>query len=222
MTAGLDALVHRIRPAASPEAQAGALVLLHGRGTSEEDLFGLLDAVDPERRLVGVTPRGPLSLPPGGAHWYALGGIPTPEPATFAQTFERLTTFVDALPATLGVGIERTVIGGFSQGAAMTYALGLVEGRPAPAGLLALSGFLPEVESFPLDLEGRRGLPVAIGHGTQDPVIDVEWGRRARVTLQAAGAEVTYRESPIPHAVDPRFVVELRGWLASTIDAAAP
>src|ERR1041384_2637840 len=71
----------RVRPAAGePE---GALVLFHGRGADEHDLFPLLDALDPERRLAGVAPRGPLSLPPGGAHWYALGGIGTPEPTTF-------------------------------------------------------------------------------------------------------------------------------------------
>ena len=70
------------RPA-SPE---GALVLLHGRGADEHDLFPLLDALDPERRLLGITPRGPLALPPGGAHWYRLGGIPTPDPDTFFPT----------------------------------------------------------------------------------------------------------------------------------------
>ena len=67
-------------PAGEP---AGALVLLHGRGADERDLFPLLDLLDPERRLLGVTPGGPHHLPPGGRHWYALGGIPTPDPATF-------------------------------------------------------------------------------------------------------------------------------------------
>ena len=66
-------LVHRLRPPAG-EAE-GALVLFHGRATSEDDLFPLLDELDPERRLLGVTPRGPLSVPPGGAHWYAIREI---------------------------------------------------------------------------------------------------------------------------------------------------
>lgn len=217
MTAALEGLVHRARPAATPGAPAGALVLLHGRGTSEDDLFPLLDALDPERRLVGVTPRGPLSLPPGGAHWYALGGIPTPEPRSFGQTLPRLLEWVDALPAALGVPIERTVIGGFSQGAVMSYAVSLGARRPAPAGIVALSGFMPSVPAYPLDLDDRAGLPVAIGHGAQDPVIDVRWGRRARAALEQAGAAVTYREAPIPHAVDPAFVGELRDWLTRTI-----
>ena len=70
------ALTYLKRPATGdPE---GALVLFHGRGTGEHDLFPLLDMLDPERRLVGFTPRGPLSLPPGGAHWYAVARIGFP------------------------------------------------------------------------------------------------------------------------------------------------
>ncbi len=77
-------LIHRVRaPSGEP---VGALVLLHGRGADEHDLFPLFDALDPEGRLVGVAPRGPLSLPPGGAHWYAVHEIGYPDPATFLTT----------------------------------------------------------------------------------------------------------------------------------------
>jgi phospholipase/carboxylesterase len=211
-------LVHRIRPAAAdPE---GALVLFHGRGTSEHDLFPLLDELDPERRLLGVTPRGPLSLPPGGAHWYALGGIPTPEPRTFADTRERLAEWLDGVPERTGVPWERTVLGGFSQGTVMSYALGLGEGRPSPAGIMAMSGFLPSVPGFELDLASRAGLPVAIAHGTLDQVIPVRFGREAAETLRDAGLDVSYRESPIGHGIDPRALAELRAWLARTPAAA--
>jgi phospholipase/carboxylesterase len=119
------------------------------------------------------------------------------------------------------VAIERTVIGGFSQGSVMSYALGLGRGRPSPAGIVALSGFLPTVEGFELDLD-RPGLRVAIGHGTQDPVIGVEWGRQARERLEAAGLAITYRETPMGHSIDPRFLAELQGWVADALAAAAP
>ena len=191
----------RERPAEGDAA--GALVLLHGRGADENDLFPLLDALDPERRLHGYTPRGPLALPPGGAHWYALGGIPTPPAGEFHASLAALAELVDALP------FERIVIGGFSQGCVMSYALSLGRGRTRPAALLALSGFIPEVAGFELDLEAPFP-PVVIAHGTYDPVIPVQYGRAARDTLAAAGAEVEYRESPIEHWIDPQIVPLLR------------
>ena len=189
------------RPAAG-EAE-GALVLLHGRGADEHDLFPLLDALDPERRLHGYTPRAPLSLPPGGAHWYALGGIPTPTREHFLASYGLLTEFLDALP------YDRVVLGGFSQGCVMSYALAFGRGRPRPASLLAMSGFIPRVDGFELDLEPPFP-PVAIVHGTYDPVIPIEFGREARDTLAAAGAAVTYRESPIEHWIDPQVIPLLR------------
>ena len=212
---GLDLLVHRVRPAAAEPA--GALVLFHGRGTDEHDLWPLLDALDPDRRLAGLTPRGPLSLPPGGAHWYVVRRVGFPDPETFHATFARASAWLDALLQHLGIPTGRTVLGGFSQGAVMSYALGLARGRPAPAGIVALSGFVPSVEGLELDLAGRHGLPVGIGHGVYDPVIGVEHAREARRRLEVAGAAVTYRESALPHAVDPSFVGELAGWVAETV-----
>jgi phospholipase/carboxylesterase len=116
----------------------------------------------------------------------------------------------------LGFAPERTVIGGFSQGAVMTYALSLGSGRPRPAASIALSGFMPTVPGLELDLEPPLP-PVAIGHGTFDPVISVDWSRRAKETLEAAGADVFYREYPLPHAVDPGFLGELAPWIASKL-----
>lgn len=95
----------------------------------------------------------------------------------------------------------------------MSFALGLGRARPRPAAIVGFSGFVPVVEGFELDLEPPLP-PVAIGHGTFDPVISVEFGRRARDLLVQAGAEVRYRESPLPHTIDPEFVAELAGWLA--------
>ncbi|HEX2161201.1 MAG TPA: hypothetical protein VHF88_05195 [Thermoleophilaceae bacterium] len=214
-TAALDALTFRVRePAGEPE---GLLVLHHGRGTDEHDLFPLLDALDPERRLLGVTPRGPLSLPPGGAHWYAVARVGYPDPETFGAAYASLTAWHDALAAETGIPPQRTVVGGFSQGAVMSYAVGLGPRRPRPAGILGLSGFIPTVPGWAPDLD--RPLPrVAIGHGTLDPVIPVEFGHRARATLEAAGADLLYREYPLPHTIDPAFLQdELVPWLHDTL-----
>jgi phospholipase/carboxylesterase len=103
----------------------------------------------------------------------------------------------------------------------MSYALGLGAGRPRPAGVLALSGFIPNVEGFTLDLE-RPLPPIAVGHGTYDPVIGVEWGQQAKERLEAAGADVLYREYPLPHTIDPRFLAELQDWVRQAVGTGSP
>jgi phospholipase/carboxylesterase len=214
-TSALDALSFRVRePAGEP---AGLLVLHHGRATDENDLFPLLDALDPERRLLGVTPRGPLSLPPGGAHWYVVPRVGYPDPETFGATYAQLAAFHDALAERTGIPPERTVLGGFSQGTVMSYALGLGPDRPRPAGILALSGFIPTLSDWAPDLD--RPLPrTAIGHGTLDPIIPVDFAHQARATLDAAGADILYRGYPLPHTIDPTVLQDdLVPWLRDTL-----
>jgi len=206
-----DRLVHRLRPAAAEPA--GALVLIHGRGADEHDLAPLLEELDPDRRLVGVLPRGPLALPQGGAHWYVVSRVGYPDAATFAAGFERLGDFVDGLPDALGVPWDRIVLGGFSQGAVMALALGLGRGRPAPAAIVALSGFVPTVDGWEADVAGRQTLPIAIAHGTLDPVIPVEFGHAARNLVRAGGIEPLYYESSIGHTIDSAAIPAIRDFV---------
>jgi phospholipase/carboxylesterase len=200
---------YEVREAAGEPA--GALVLFHGRGADEHDLYPLLHILDPERRMLGVTPRGPFSFPPGGAHWYKLQEVGFPERETFFATYDEVGTWLDEFLAEHAITPDRTVLGGFSQGAVMAYSFGLGKGRPRPVALIAFSGFIPTVDGFELDLSEVP--PVAIGHGTFDPLIPVEFGRQARRLLEEAGASALYREYPLPHAIDPGFLVEVRDWL---------
>lgn len=196
-------ILHALERPAAGEPE-GALVLFHGRGADEHDLFPLLDALDPERRLQGYTPRGPLSLPPGGAHWYAVPRVGYPDPETFHVGYTAAVQWLDALP----FPADQVVIGGFSQGAVMSYALSLGKGRPRPAALFALSGFIPEVQGWEPDLEPPFP-PIVIAHGTYDPVISVEFSHKARDVLVAAGAGPQYFESPVDHTIDPAVLPEL-------------
>lgn len=188
-----------------------AVVLMHGRGADEHDLLGLAEVLDPDRHFHWYLPRGPLALAPGGAHWYAVERVGYPDAATFAQGYAELCDFVDALPH------DEIVLGGFSQGAVMAFAAGLGVGRPRPAGVMAFSGFIPQVAGWQLET-AQPFPPLAIGHGSDDVVIPVEFSHRALAALEAAGAtDVLYRESPMGHAIDPQFLVELRPWLVAAL-----
>jgi phospholipase/carboxylesterase len=213
----LSALVYLERPAAG--AAEGMLVLHHGRGSDEADLLGLADALDPARRLHVVTPRAPLHLPGlPGYHWYIVPRVGYPDPDTFHAAHERLAMFHDELWTRTGVGPDRTVLGGFSMGSVMSYALGLDPGRPAPAGILAFSGFVPVVEGWEPDL--ARATRAWVAHGRTDVVMDISFGRRAVDLLRAGGLDVEYHESDAGHSIDPAHLPGAVAWLEATLPPA--
>jgi phospholipase/carboxylesterase len=208
------------RPAAA--APDGLLVLHHGRGTDASDLLGLADALDPARRLRVVTPRAPLSLAGSpGFHWYLVPRVGYPDPDTFHAARAALAELHDRLWEETGVGPERTVLGGFSMGTVMSYAMGLGSDRPAVAGILAFSGFVPMVEGWEPSLADRTGTRAFLAHGRHDPIIDVEFARRARALLEAGGLAVEYRESDGGHQVDPAQLTDATAWLAATLPGPA-
>jgi phospholipase/carboxylesterase len=199
-----------VRPAAGKAA--GALVLLHERSADENRPAGLFDLLDPERRLLGLAPRAPHELPQG-SRWYTVERVGVPERGSFLSSCRLASEWLD------GLGFEpgQIVLGGFSQGATMSYALGLGAGRPRPAALIVMSGYLPEVAGWELDL--RPPLPfVLIGHGSVDEVIPVAYARAARAKLEKAGAELLYREYPLGHAIDRSFLTQASSRLLGSLD----
>jgi phospholipase/carboxylesterase len=212
----VSALAFRERPADGDPA--GLLVLHHGRGTDENDLLPLGDELDPERRLHIVTPRGPLQLPgwPGN-HWYVVPRVGYPDPDTFHAAFRKLADFHDELWERTGLSPEQTVFGGFSMGSVMSYSLGLAADRPAPAGILAFSGFVPVVDGWQPSLADRTRTRVFITHGRQDPIMQIDFARQARDLIEAGGLPLEYHESEAGHHIDPAHVPAAVDWLGETL-----
>jgi phospholipase/carboxylesterase len=210
-------LSFRERPAAGDAT--GLLVLHHGRGADEHDLLGLADVLDPQRRLHVVTPRAPLTLPGWpGHHWYVVPRVGYPDHDTFDAAYAQLAGFHDELWERTGLTPEQTVLGGFSMGSVMSYSLGLGRDRPAPAGILAFSGFVPIVNGWEPDLASRPATRVFIAHGRRDPVMEVGFARTARERLEAGGLPVEYHESDAAHHIDPEHVGPATSWLAATLE----
>jgi phospholipase/carboxylesterase len=215
MITTVTGLSYAERPAAGEPA--GLLVLHHGRGSDEQDLLSLAQVLDPERALHVVTPRAPLTLPGSpGFHWYVVPRVGYPDPDTFAGGYRALGEFHDELWERTGIGPERTMLGGFSQGTVMSYALGLGSDRRAPAGILAFSGFVPSVPGWQPELATRAGLPVFIAHGRSDQVIAVTFGRQARESLEAADLSVEYHETDGGHQIEAVNALAAARWLERT------
>jgi phospholipase/carboxylesterase len=212
----VEPLVTQERPADGDPA--GLLILHHGRGTDELDLLPLADVLDPERRLHVVTPRGPLTLPNWpGFHWYAVPRVGHPDPPSFQDSYRRLSRLHDELWERTGIGAARTVLGGFSMGAVMSYSTGLGPGRPRPAAILAFSGFIPTVADWQPSLEDRPELPVFISHGLGDPVIPIDFAHRARDLLTGAGLPVEYHEFGGAHEIAVGALRAAISWLSRVV-----
>lgn len=190
----------------------GTIVLVHGRGADQHDLLPLLPHLDPDQRLHAFSPQAPFPMPPGAA-WYDVFKVGYPDKETFWQGFALLEHFLDHLPELTNIPLEKTVLVGFSQGAAMSLATGLAEGRSRPAGIAALSGFLPIVDEFVVDSVNAADLPIFVSHGTNDPVIDVSFGRESAQRLKDFGANVQYREDEIDHSISQSCIADLKQWL---------
>jgi phospholipase/carboxylesterase len=197
----------------------GLLILHHGRGADEHDLLGLGDALDPERRLHVITPRAPLTLGGPGYHWYVVPRVGYPDHDTFHAAYQRLANFHDEVWERTGLTPEQTIFGGFSMGSVMSYATGLGPDRPAPAGILAFSGFVPTVDGWQPDVP--RDSKVFIAHGRRDPVMAVDFARTASRLLENAGMDVEYHESDAAHHIDPAHLPRAIEWVNATLKSGA-
>ncbi|MHB8620005.1 MAG: alpha/beta hydrolase [Chloroflexota bacterium] len=183
------------------------LVLLHGRGSHEQDLFGLVPEL-PKQFLV-VSVRAPLTLDWGGYQWYEFDQTGVPDAKMLAEASGRLRDLVTSLPGRFPVDPARVTLLGFSQGALMAGYLALTEPALISAAVM-LSGYLPaEMEA---DAALVKGKPFFMAHGTEDPVLPVLLARQARLCLENFGVDLEYHEYPMPHAVIPQELGDLNAW----------
>jgi phospholipase/carboxylesterase len=203
------------------EGRERLLVLIHGYGADEADLAPLAPALDPAGRFAAICPRGPIDVDFGGAAWYDRSAEGEVDAASFQHAVVELDHLVDAACAQGGLARGGTVVVGFSQGGAMALALALrLTTKAPPIGVACLSGMLqtPDWLRYAWDADdwpARAGsLPaVLVQHGSEDPMVAIERGRRTRDVLLGHGIEPAYHEYAMGHEIVPASLDDLRAWL---------
>lgn len=194
------------------------LVVLHGIGADENDLFPLASLLDPRLRVVSL--RAPRSYGPGRA-WFHLewrpDGTVDPDVAQARETLAELDAWLAAAPARFGTDEERTYLLGFSQGAMMS--VGMLRRAPHRlAGVVALSGRSPdglfEAEASP---EAIAAVPLLVAHGLFDDVLPIAHGRRLREIFGVLSRDFTYREFPVAHGIADDELALVRSWLGERL-----
>jgi len=209
-------LKHQIAPFDESRSELHpTLILLHGRGANEEDLLGLVPYLSP--RLLCIAARAPLRFANGGYTWYDLREIGSPNSEQFLQSYELLVQFLDDVQKQYPVDPRQIFLFGFSMGTVMSYSLALTKPEKIK-GVIAHSGYVPEDTSLQLRWGSLAHTSFFVAHGIYDPVIPIEFGRKANELLTKSGAALTYREYPIQHQISDDSLHDLTGWLSSHLD----
>jgi phospholipase/carboxylesterase len=220
MTSLTFSLDHLHQPPRQTGSEAAPLLLLlHGIGSNEEDLFGLASFVDP--RFFVISARAPLAYNPGAYAWFPLQILPNRIIADMEEaerTRQTLRQFILEVVASYPVDPKQVYLMGFSQGAIMALYLALTQPKLV-AGVVAMSGRLPEdINPALIDREGLNQLPILVVHGTEDPVLPIENGRAIRDRLQTVPVSLTYREYTMGHQLSSESLTDILAWLSERLN----
>jgi len=214
-------LVHLVRQPQVKGASTPLLLLLHGVGSNEYDLFGLAPYLD--KRFLIISVRAPYTMEVDSFAWFEVnftpqGPIIQPEQAEASRN--RMITFLNEAVAAYGADPQQVYLMGFSQGAIMSASVALT--RPElVAGVVLMSGrILPQIEPLVAAPEKLKGLPVLVVHGTSDGVLPVNNGRDSQKTLSVLPVDLLYREYPMGHEVSRESLADVTSWLSARLDDA--
>ena len=209
-------LIHKIAAPRVGAAPYPGLLLLHGRGSNEDDLLALGHELDP--RLLVVSARAPHILGPGAYYWYdleaSLAGRPSRD--SIEPSIGLIEQLMTQSVERYQIDPARFFVGGFSMGGAMTAATMLMHPERVAGGLI-LSGYVPIHSNLPWKLEDAAGMPVFQAHGTFDDVLPIEFGRMSRDFLTQTPVDLTYREYPIGHTVAPQELADAATWMRQAV-----
>ncbi|MGB1269273.1 MAG: alpha/beta hydrolase [Flavobacteriaceae bacterium] len=212
-------LHHIVRTAKDSTTKAPLLILLHGYGSNEEDLFSFASELPEEFFIVSV--RAPFDLQPYGHSWYDIHFTADNEKFSdddqAIQSRNLIANFIDELIATYPVDGDNVSLIGFSQGTILSYAVALSYPEKVK-NVVALSGYINEtIISKDLNSKDHSNLDIYISHGSVDQVIPNTLANKAPEFLNNLNIKNSYREFPVGHGVAPQNFFEFKNWLVERL-----
>lgn len=214
-------LVHLV---SQPKVEASTpplLLLLHGVGSNEHDLFGLVPYLD--KRFLIISVRAPNTLGPGSYAWFEVDLTPQGpviNPAQAEASRKALITFLDEAVNAYDADPKQIYLMGFSQGAIMSASVALTRPQLVAGAVLMSGRILPEIQPLIASNEELSGLPFLVVHGTADMVLSISYGRASRQLLSSLPVELTYHEYRIGHEVSQESLADVTAWLSARLDKA--
>ncbi len=184
------------------------LVMLHGRGADEHDLFGLKDRFDPRLNIYSL--RAPNKFSWGGYAWFDLYEDGRVDEEGFLQSRTAILEFLQTIRT------QKLFLLGFSMGAIMAYSIALTQ-PDICKGILALSGFAPIQLEHEYKLNGLQNLHIFISHGISDPIIPISSARKTKKLLATSNAFITYNEYQMAHQINEECLTDMKTWMDSLI-----
>ncbi len=216
MEADTFTLYHLIRKPKKPVEKAPLVIMLHGYGSNEEDLFSFAEDLPDELFIISV--RAPYPMAPYGNAWYAIhwqgsadGKFSDDNQAVISR--EKIIQFMDEVLEEYPVDPDNVTLIGFSQGSILSFAVALSYPERIK-NVIGLSGYINEnILKEGYQNNDFSNLSVYSSHGTADQVIPVAWARKTKPFLDSLGIENTFSEFPVGHGVAPQNFRELKQWL---------
>ena len=190
------------------------IILLHGLGSNEKDLFGLADYL-PENFLI-VSPRAPLTISEGSYKWYDLkfqNGKPVSNPEEAENSRKAIIDFIDQLKKELQINPDEVYLCGFSQGCIMSFSVALTAPEKVK-GVIGLSGrILEEVKSKAVEKSRLEKLKILLVHGTDDQVLPLYNAHESSKYLNSLGLKYDYKEFNMAHTINAETIQLINQWL---------
>jgi phospholipase/carboxylesterase len=208
-------LYHLVREPKIIKDKNPLLLLLHGYGSNEEDLFSFASELPEEYYVISV--RAPYDMMYGSYAWYAINFDADENKFSdhdqARESRDLIAKFIDELVANYPIDAHDITLIGFSQGCILSYAVALSYPEKVQR-VVAMSGYLNlDIATENYANNDFSKLKIFASHGTVDQVIPVDWARKAKPVLDRLGIETIYKEYPIGHGVSPQNFYDFRNWL---------